>query len=70
MSSPGNSLVRELIFADSEELQAEVYPGHLASIILKAKNEGELECASAVFGLSPICSKDGKNFRHAYRMKR
>ena len=60
-------------FADSEDFRSEVYPGHLAPIIRKAYEEGKtqsgLECTGAVFGLIPIWSKDGKNFRHTYNAR-
>lgn len=71
-------LVREyfgndLHFSDAEDFRSEVYPGHLAPIIRKACDEGNpvpgLECAGAVFGLIPIWSKDGKNYRHTYNAR-
>lgn len=51
----------------------EVYPGHEAPIIRLAQEQGKpttaRECVPAVFGLIPIWSKDGKNFRHTYNAR-
>ena len=55
------------------ECRDEVYPGHQAPIIRLAHEEGPLthrkECVPAVFGLIPIWSKDGKNYRHTYNAR-
>ena len=51
----------------------EVYPGHEAPIIRLAKENEKpsavRECVPAVFGLIPIWSKDGKNYRHTYNAR-
>jgi putative SOS response-associated peptidase YedK len=51
----------------------EVYPSHEAPIIRLAQENGKTtsgrECVPAVFGLIPIWSKDGKNFRHTYNAR-
>ena len=71
-------LVREYFgsdihFADSEDFRSEVYPGHYAPIIRNAQQDRQpkpgLECTGAVFGLIPIWSKDGKNYRHTYNAR-
>ena len=71
-------LVRQYFGSDlpyhaGDDLRAEVYPGHLAPIIRKAYDDGNpqagLECTGAVFGMIPIWSKDGKNFRHTYNAR-
>ena len=53
--------------------RVEVYPGHEAPIIRLAQENGKpttaRECVPAVFGLIPIWSKDGKNFRHTYNAR-
>ena len=50
-----------------------MYPGHEAPIIRRAKdNETPTharECVPVVFGLIPVWSKDGKNFRHTYNAR-
>ena len=71
-------LVREYFdsdiqFTDTEDFRSEVYPGHLAPIIRKACDEGNptpgMKCTGAVFGLTPIWSKDGKNYRSTYNAR-
>ena len=63
----------DLRFGDQEDFRAEVYPGHSAPIIRKAFDEGKpqsgVELTSALFGLIPSWSKDGKNYRHTYNAR-
>ena len=69
--------IREFLGQDIElrddEFRAEVYPGHLAPIVRRVYDEGQpqdgLECSGAVFGLIPIWSQDGKNYRHTYNAR-
>ncbi len=55
------------------EFRDEVYPGHVAPIIIRAETANQadqkLECIAAVFGLIPYWSKDGKNYRHTYNAR-
>ncbi len=59
--------------APAKEFREEAYPGYQAPIIRLAQDDGETikrkECIAATFGLIPIWSKDGKNYRHTYNAR-
>ena len=62
------------VAAPKTTFRDEVYPGHEAPIVRLAQENGKptgmRECVPAVFGLIPIWSKDGKNFRQTYNARR
>ena len=55
------------------EFREEAYPGYQAPIIRLNQEDGDTinrkECIAATFGLIPIWSKDGKNYRHTYNAR-
>ena len=55
------------------EFREEAYPGYQVPIIFLAqedsKHSNRKECIAQIFGLIPIWSKDGKNYRHCYNAR-